>query len=409
MDQGADLRWFEAVEEILNGTHLWRPDELAPAVDAVLSRLGVRTRIWMIDYEQTTLRPLPQPGPVPDPLPVAGTLPGRVFARVRSTAADDGRRWWAPMVDGTDRLGVMEFAAEAGQILSQRRCDLVAGLIGHLMVTTSNRGDLLERARRSRPMSTAAELLWQLLPPLTASYDRAVVSAVLQPCYEVGGDGFDYAVDDGVMHLAVLDAAGRGLPAGLACAVALSALRTARRAGGDLHDQARAADTAISEQFQDSRFVTAVLAELNLGTGRVHYLNAGHPVPLVLRRGHAVRELAKGRRMPLGFADPAAEVAEELLEPDDRLLLHTDGVTEARTAGGDRFGLTRMIDLVERHATAGLPAPETVRRLALAVLEHQGGPPADDATLMLVQWSAAAALNTVPRTERAGGDEEEVR
>lgn len=402
MDQDA---WFEALQEILVGTHLWRPGQLAPAVDAALSRTGVRTRIWVIDYEQTTLRALPQPGPELDPLPVEGTLPGRVFARLRSAAGDDGRRLWVPMVDGTDRLGVMEFAA--AQSPPAEQCELVAGLVGHLMVSTSSRGDLLERVRRSRPMSTAAELLWHLLPPLTASFDRAVVSTVLQPCYDVGGDGFDYAVDDGVMHLAVLDAAGRGLEAGLACAVALSALRAARRSGGDLNDQARVADVALSEQFRDSRFVTAVLAELDLDTGRVRYLNAGHPAPLVLRGGRAVRELAKGRRMPLGLDDPAADVSGELLEPGDRLLLYTDGVTEARTAAGDRFGLTRMIDLVERNAAAGLPAPETLRRLALAVLEHQGGPPADDATLMLVHWSAEAALNTVPNTVQSGADGEE--
>ena len=99
-------------------------------------------------------------------------------------------------------------------------------------------------------------------------------------------------------------------------------------------------------------------------------------------------------------------MAEESFQPDDMLLLYTDGVTEARTAGGgDRFGVPRLIDLVERNAGAGLPAPETLRRVALAVLDHQGGPPADDATLMLVQWSSAAALNTVPTAAQPDGDE----
>lgn len=401
MDHAIDERWFEVVRQILSGAHLWQPDDLAPSVDAAISRLGLSSRIWLVDYEQTALHPLPQPGEaMPAPIPVNGSLAGRVFGRVRSAQADDGdrRRWWVPIVDGTDRLGVLEVVgAPTPDPGFPRRCELVAGLVGHLIASIIDRGELIERSRRTRPMSTAAELLWQLLPPLTASAERAVVTAVLQPCYEVGGDGFDYAFDGSTLHLAVLDAAGRGLEAGLTCAVALSAVRAARRSGQGLYDQARTADAALTAQFRDSRFATAVLAELDLDTGRIRYVNAGHPAPLVLRRGRVTRELSGGRRMPLGLDDPDVEVGAELLEPEDRLLLHTDGVTEARTPRGDRFGVGRLADLAEQHAAAGLPAPETLRRLAHAVLEHQGGPPSDDATLMLVQWSTAAALNTVPK------------
>jgi len=409
MDHATGERWFEALREVLRGAHLWQPDDLAPAVEAAVSRAGLHARVWLVDYEQRALHPLPHPGRVlPDPLPVDGSLAGRVFARVRSAESDDdgARRWWVPMVDGTDRLGVVEFVARdpAGprdpDLL--QHCELVAGLVGHLIATTTTRGELLERTRRTRPMSTASELLWQLLPPLTASAGRAVVSAFLEPCYEVGGDGFDYSFDGPDLHLAIFDGAGRGLEAGLAGAVALSAVRAGRRAGRGLYDQARAADAALTDQFTDSRFVTAVLAELNLDTGRVRYLNAGHPAPLVLRGGRVARELSGGRRMPLGLDDPLVEIGEELLEPGDRLLLHTDGVTEARTPQGERFGVGRLVDLAERNAAAGLAAPETLRRLVHAVRDHQDGPPADDATLMLVEWSAAAALNAVPRAAQEG-------
>jgi sigma-B regulation protein RsbU (phosphoserine phosphatase) len=99
----------------------------------------------------------------------------------------------------------------------------------------------------------------------------------------VGGDGFDYTLDGAAAHLLILDGVGKGLSAGLACAVALAAVRATRRDGRGLYDQARAADAALLEQFTDARFATAVLGELHLETGRLRYLNAGHPAPLLLR------------------------------------------------------------------------------------------------------------------------------
>ncbi|WP_433719385.1 PP2C family protein-serine/threonine phosphatase [Actinoplanes sp. CA-051413] len=410
MGESEESRWFEALRQLLDRSHLWTPEDVPSSLDAVVAPLGLRARIWLVDHEQVALRALVGPGAeAPDPVSVDGSLPGRAFARVESTPAlggrDGVRRWWVPMVDATDRLGVIEFVvtedADAEDRELVRHCELLAGLVGHLIASVTTRGDHIDRVRRTRPMSTASELLGSILPPLTSSTDRVAVSAILQPCYEVGGDGFDYALTGTTAQLVILDAVGRGLRAGLACAVALAAIRTTRNAGGRLDEQARAADAALEEQFPDTRFATAVLAELDLHTGRLRFVNAGHPPPLLLRGGKLVRELKAPGRMPLGIADPSAEVAEHFLEPDDRLLLYTDGVTEARTAAGDRFGVGRLVDLAEQHERAGLPAPETLRRLAHAVVDHQSGPPADDATLMLVQWSTPAALNTVPKAGQA--------
>jgi serine phosphatase RsbU (regulator of sigma subunit) len=247
-------------------------------------------------------------------------------------------------------------------------------------------------------MSPAAELLATLLPPLTFSSDRLVVAAVLEPCYTVGGDAFDYAVDGSLARLLVLDAMGRGLDAGLTAATALAAIRGARRDGHGLYAMARAADEAIRGQFGNAKFATAVLAELDLDVGVLRYLNAGHPPPLVLRRGKAVRFLDGGRRLPLGMDDAAIEVAQERLEPGDGLLLYTDGITEARAPDGEQFGVERLVDLAERHAVEGLAAPEKLRRLAHSVLAHQHGPAGDDATLMLLEWSKAAASRTASMT-----------
>jgi sigma-B regulation protein RsbU (phosphoserine phosphatase) len=401
MNMTAERLWLDALSDVLNRSHLFQPDELADAVAAAMSRLGIGTRIYLVDHEQLALHVIPQGDrPVTEPIGLDGSLPGRVYCLVQSMPTRDRSGWWVPMVNGTDRLGVIEFTSADGvdvhDDVTRQRCETMAGLVGHLITVTSPKGDFLVQVRRSRPMSTGAELLSPMLPPLTASCERLSLSAILEPCYDVGGDGFDYAIDGPLVRVLVLDAVGKGLKAGNICTVAMAAVRAARRAGHGLYAQARAVDAAILEQFTGGSFATAVLAELNMDTGALRYISAGHPAPLLVRAGHVVRELPAGRRLPLGLDDACVEVGEETMEPGDRLLLYTDGITEARDSTGELFGVQRLIDHTERHAAAGLPAAETLRRLAHAVAAHHDGPPADDATLLLVEWSPAAAQRSLP-------------
>jgi sigma-B regulation protein RsbU (phosphoserine phosphatase) len=396
LDQQA---WLEATRQILDRSHLWQPNDVAATITDAVARMDLTATIYLVDQEQRTLRAVPVPGrDDPAPEPVDGSIAGRTFALVR--AHDAAGRWWVPIVNGTDRMGVVDYVLPPGldphAPRLRERCERLAGLIGHLITTASPRGDHLQLVRRSQPMSRASELLWQLLPPLTLSCERLTVSAILEPSYAVGGDGFDYAIDGSTAHLAILDAVGKGLRAGLATAVTLATLRAVRRDGGDLYEQARATDAALLEQFTDARFVTAFLGELDLETGTLRYLNAGHPAPLLLRRDDDITEITGGGRMPLGLDDDHGKVAEQRLERGDRILLYTDGITEARDTEGEQFGRDRLARLAEEHDAAGLPAPETLRRLSHAVADHQHGPPVDDATLVLAEWSPDAAQRTVP-------------
>ena len=402
------MDWPEAprhavLVDVLERAHLCQPDELPAEINAAVSRLGLEITVYLVDYEQHRLWPLTERGkPTADPLSVDGTLAGRAFASVRTMAAGDAARpdrLWVPMIDGSERLGVAEVVLhEVPPDLADLRefCEALVGLVGHLLTVKLPYGDTLEQVRRTQPMTAAAELLLASLPPLTFSCHRLVISAVLEPSYDVGGDAYDYAVDGPLAQFMVLDAMGRGMRAGLTCVVAMAAMRTARRENKGLFAIGRAADAALAEHFADQRFVTAVLGELEMDTGRLRYINAGHPAPLLLRNGKAVRALTGGRRMPLGLDDSAIEIAEESLEPGDRLLLYTDGVTEARDNAGELFGTDRLVDLAERSAVDELPAPETLRRLAHSVMQHQGGLPTDDATIMLVEWSEKAAERTQP-------------
>lgn len=262
----------------------------------------------------------------------------------------------------------------------------------------------LQRLRAPR-LLPASELLWQLLPPRTLATEQLVISALLEPVDQVAGDAYDYAVGTTV-DLAVFDGVGHDLMAGVSTALALTAVRNARRAGiTDLTAQAELADAMLAEHDGNGRFVTAALAQLDTATGELTYLLAGHPPPLVLRDGHMVKELAIAPRLPLGITAPGtapAAVGREQLEPGDRVLLYTDGVTEARDRYGRFFGEQRLIDMAERAELDQLSAPETLRRLVAAVMAHQDDRLQDDATLLLLDWSSDRHPRLFPSLVDAG-------
>ena len=157
---------------------------------------------------------------------------------------------------------------------------------------------------------------------------------MLEPSYDVGGDAFDYALSERTVSLAIFDAMGHGMSAALLAAAALAGYRSARRDRRSVYDQARVDRRGRSGTFPGSAFVTGVLADLDLASGRLRFVNAGHPPPLLLRDGKVVKELTGGKRVPFGLGAEGLTVAEEKLEPGDWLALYSDGVTEARDAAG---------------------------------------------------------------------------
>jgi serine phosphatase RsbU (regulator of sigma subunit) len=260
--------------------------------------------------------------------------------------------------------------------------------------------DQLRRMRSPVPLSAASELLWQLLPPRTFATDRIVVSALLEPCAQVAGDAYDYNVDQQVVDLAVFDAAGHDIHACVSTALAITGIRNARRVGEtDLVAIAKRADELVAAQPGSPQFVTAVLTRLDTVSGDLEYLIAGHPPPLLVRAGRVVKELAGPARPPLGvqaFGEQPPVVRREQLEPGDQLLMYTDGITEGRDKSGEFFGEQRLVELTEHAAAARLSAPETLRRLIEAVLDHQGGTLQDDASLLLVDWGQDAPARLLP-------------
>jgi serine phosphatase RsbU (regulator of sigma subunit) len=384
-----------------------RPAGLAELVSSHAARIGLLDAgLWLVDVQQRMLVPYGKTGdPGDEGLSVDATLAGRAYRdgaiqRTETSQDPPAVMVWVPLFDGSDRIGVLGGRHEgwSEEQTDERIEDLTlfGTAVAVLLASHEAYTDVIVRTKRLRAPTLPAEMQWALLPPLTFSSDRASVCGVLEPAYDIGGDSFDYAVNDNVAHLGVFDAMGHGLGATLMASVAVGAYRHARRAGRDLENCYAAVDQAIANQFGSDRFVTGVLAELNVDSGEVTYVVAGHHPGLVLRQGRIVRYLDSTGHLPFGLGQGlgpkppelsgASTLGHESLEPGDRVLLYTDGVIEGRDPSGQFFGVDRLEELFVRADASDMPTPETLRRLIRAVLEHQADQLQDDATLLLVEW-----------------------
>jgi serine phosphatase RsbU (regulator of sigma subunit) len=389
----------DVISQLLQRGNVSAPDLLLADLAAAAGDAGAEGAVlYVVDYAQEELRPVSLArglvDEAPDDLTVAGTMAGRTFQtqQVISAQSDGGWRVWSPVRERADRLGVLELTFPQIDDETLRLAEDLGRLVGHLIRTASRYTDAIEMTRRKRPMNLPAEMQWDmLLPPLAFRSPDVAIAALLEPAYDVGGDGFDYALNGDELSFAMLDAMGHGLTSTLASTLAMAGFRHGRRGGRPLIDIAKQIDEALISQFDGESFVTGHLAFLDTASGHVSWLNAGHPDPLLVRGSRVVSEPHAESCLPFGLGIQIVELGELPLEPGDRLLFYSDGVIEARPDLGEQFGIERLRDRVERHLTNQLPPAEILRRIVKEVLEHRAGPLQDDATLVMIEWRPSGA------------------
>ena len=369
-------------------------DVPALAVAAAEGFGGTDVVVYLVDFGQQVLEPLRDSSSheeLSDSEPVATSVAGRSFVQRQTMTAErpDGTRVWVPVVEGTEVTGVLAVTVPEADLQTIGACEDLGLLVGYLIAVQARVTDVYNLHRRRKAMNLAASMQWDLLPPLAIQSRRVAAAGMLEPAYEVGGDCFDYALNGPHFELAIMDAMGHGVRSAVTAALAAGSYRHDRREGRSLLHAHRNLDEAIAAQFGGEAFVTGQLARIELDTGNLTWVNAGHPLPFLVRAGRVIGHLECPPALPWGLGPSDAEVATASLEPGDSVLFYTDGVVEARGPGTVGFGTDRLADLIGQHASDQLPVNVIVRLLIQAVREYHQNRLRDDATILLVQWTGS--------------------
>lgn len=380
-----------SIAEFLQRTWDVPPNQLTGIVEVARQVLGADSAgVLLADYGLLSLSCLGDDGPVGEAQLIEGTLAGRVLASGKAIISGSNPTVvLLPLTEGTERVGVLELSHSRWDDSVEALAGPVAQLLVLLLISKRRYTDAVLRSRRSEALSAAAEIQWSLLPPLAVEADGVALSGILEPAYSIGGDSFDYALDPRSVQFSIIDAVGHGMPAVLQAVAAINALRNARREGRSISDAYIAAGSVLEEQFADESFATGQIGTLDVRTGRLSWLNAGHPLPLLVRDGH-VRELACKPSRPMGLGGTVVEIANEDLQPRDSVLFYTDGAVESRSLEGKPFGLPRLIDHLAVAVQEGVGPAETIRRLSTTIVAYNDGGLTDDATLLLLEYHGLA-------------------
>jgi len=244
--------------------------------------------------------------------------------------------------------------------------------------------ETMEKAKMEQEMRIAAEIQQALLPRAghAGPFFRTAASSI--PCRSIGGDFYDYVdLPTGAFGFALGDVAGKGPPAALLSAM-MQGIFAAQAAASDTPSQTIArVNLALYKRGIESRFVTLMYGTLE-PDGRLTYCNAGHNPPLVFGRS-GVKRLEVGGPIVGLFEGARFEEETITLAPADILVVFSDGVSEALSAGGDEYGEERIIAVASKHAGAA-PADLVQALFADVRAFSKGAPQSDDITAMVLRY-----------------------
>lgn len=383
------MKRFLAAERALRGA---APHALLDAARRVLREAyaAESVELLMADYGLTVLQPVSELPHTREPVSVHNSPAGRAFGAQEpyAEAVRGGRvRVHLPVTVRGDRQGVLSVTLPDEEHARDSLDELadVAEVLGHELVVAERDTDLYLRARRKDRLTLAAEMQWQLLPARSCARPEYELGAQLEPAYAIFGDNFDWSATADHLMLYVTNGMGEGIEASLLTSLAINALRNARRAGIPIADQAALADQAVYAHYRGRCYLSVLMLDFELDTGRARVVDAGSPRLLRLRGG-TVEHVALDAQLPLGMFEETDYVAQEFhVEPGDRLVFVSDGVHAVASPEGEAYGDAALARAIT--ATRLLPAAEVPRAVLRELSGHRGRTaPQDDALVVCLDW-----------------------
>jgi phosphoserine phosphatase RsbU/P len=310
-----------------------------------------------------------------------------VLSGVRSLVA-------APLLDSEGCLGMIALGAK-GRVrpFGEEDMEVLVALASAAALRLRNLDLAEETARRrllDKELDLARDIQMGMLPRAFPDRPEIDVAAALRPARTVGGDLYDVVLEGGRVWLLVGDVSGKGVGAALFMAVTKTLFRALAPASESVAAAVGRVNEELARDNDRAMFVTAFAARLDLATGELEYVNAGHNPTYLLAAAGGVCPLGGPVDPALGAVEGASfrgKVA--TLQPGDALFLYTDGVVEARSAAGEEFHSLRL----ERHLAASRDAPagELVAGLLGRLEEFAGDAPQyDDITVLALRWRGRA-------------------
>jgi len=240
-----------------------------------------------------------------------------------------------------------------------------------------------EEAAERRELSEALKIQQRLLPQQVPQIDGWELAVSWQPASGVGGDCFDMIrLGDTRLAISIADVVGKGIPAALLMSNLQAAVRAFASEAVEPQALCHQVNRILCGNIAEGRFISFFYSVLDAPTGVMTYTNAGHYLPMLVRADGTVERLGAGGPVLGVLSDAEYEQAHVGIGPGDRLVMFTDGLTEARSAADEEFGEERLLDAAVAHRACSAPALQA--RLADSVATFTGGRLQDDATLIVL-------------------------
>lgn len=258
------------------------------------------------------------------------------------------------------------------------------------MLYTKTTKLVTEQERIKSELSIATKIQADCLENDFTAFNRLTavnLTAHMKPAKEVGGDFYDvFMIDQDHLCFLIADVSGKGVPAALFMTMAKTHIKNFATVGLPLAEVAARANNQLCYKNESGMFVTAFICVLDVRSGEVQFVNAGHNCPFVQKQDGAFEMFRTKANLVFGLMEDVPYREQTLtLNPGDSIYLYTDGVTEALNPEQELFGDDRLYEILNRHrAQAGEPETfvQAIYREVQAFAD--GEPQADDITMLYV-------------------------